>query len=138
MKKVLIVVFCIALYIGGWFLYGTKMVPWAEITVKEFHDAYNRSDFGYMYDDLTSNEFKKALPYEPFRQFMETMRLSTGEIKDSKKGEWGIFYKNVGLTVNISYESATESGPLHEYFTLVKRGSEWKVMIYDPKNIVRE
>ncbi|MBU1084349.1 MAG: hypothetical protein ABIG55_06625 [Candidatus Omnitrophota bacterium] len=133
MKKIMIILLCAGVFIGGWMIYAKGVMPSVELTVNGFHEHYDKKDFGYIYSDLVSEEFRAALPKNIFMDYMNKVYDTVGKIIEVKRGAWGIFYKDVGLTFNVEYTLKNEKAEMREYFTLVKRGKDWKIFIYDPK-----
>ena len=133
MKKFLIVITCIAIFVGGWLLYARAVLPAFDKKVNEFHEKYNERDFEYIYGTLVSQEFKRALPYKIFSDYMDKVYSTVGKVLESERGGWGVFYKDIGLTFNAEYDIQNERGELLEKFTFIKRGKDWLIFVYDPR-----
>lgn len=126
----------IALCIGGWLLCARMLLPSTDETVELFHNRFNARDFGYIYDEMTSREFRRAVEYEPYRAFMQKAYSAIGESVKTRRASWGLFYSGPGLIFNIGYISINENGGAKEYFSLVKRKGAWKILLYDIKPVI--
>lgn len=133
MKIVLIVILAVVLFFGGIFLYGRSLLPEIDAVVAVFHQKFNAQELQYIYTDLASKDFKEIVTYEQFDKFMFALFKNAGQILETKRVNWGIFYKSVGLTINVLYENKTENTVLREYFTFVKEKGKWKILLYDPR-----
>ena len=134
MKKSLIVWICIVIAVSGFTYYSFKStITKVDAVISEFHQRYNAQDFEYIYQHIVSEEFRRLAPYQPYLDFMRNMYNNTGRIKEAKRGAWGVFYKNIGPTFNVSYNTTNEKANVGEYFTLVRKDKGWLVLLYDPK-----
>lgn len=133
MKRFLIIIGVLSALACGWLLFAKSLIPSADEFIADFHRYYNEGDFGYIYDRMTNRYFKQAVSREPVLKYLSDAYDRLGKATAVKKGRWGLFYKNVGLVLNIEYNTEFERGKAGEYFELVKNGPSWSILLYDLK-----
>ncbi|MFA5146942.1 MAG: hypothetical protein WC515_06200 [Candidatus Omnitrophota bacterium] len=131
MKKGLVISMIVMVFTGLVLILKMGLMPQVEGVISDFHQRYNDGEFGYIYREMASGQFREALPYGPYEEFMNKLRDRFGKVVKAERTGWGVFYKNIGSTFNLRYRTVYERGELEENFTLLKHGSGWRILTYD-------
>ena len=127
----LVIIILFVVFGGFAFLNASKFTPSVEKFIASFYDQYNKQDFGYMFDSMADEKFKKSGPRESFDKIMNGVWGKLGIAKERKKGAWRLNYAPDGVYFSVQYTVIHEKGESTDSFVLKKYGDSWLMINYN-------
>ena len=78
----------------------TSAKPAAERAVTAFHGKYDSNDFESIYND-SHREFKDAVDYENFNEFMQAIYSKLGKVESTESQNWKVGNYNLKTSVTL-------------------------------------
>lgn len=102
----------------------------SEKAVGRFHQQFNDGKFDEIYND-GSKEFKSAVQKSNWTSMLSHVSSRLGKMKSKNQSAWNVKTADIGVVVELNYDTEFENGSGKEKFTFVIVNDEAKLLGYE-------